>query len=280
MAAQSGQPDAQPGPRPEPDGVPRQGSRERLCEPDFDARSGLVGVSGTIGEGVEPRRQREDRLHSPTGEKGIDNEFYRTLGCWKTYRGPPRLSSGALQFNDAMRDGAWTIVIVVSGKGDDPMNDENVTVGFYMSGDKMVKDGNGDDRARLHVPHQAGRQVRSHLPGTHRRTAGSSPPQPADVMLRDPSYARDLELLRARVDLKMKPDGSLRGYVGGYRPWEPVYKGWVNARGPVIESLTWVRLPAVYYALRRTPTTARRAPRREDAHLLRPARRCAAGVRR
>ena len=27
--------------------------------------------------------------------------------------------------------------------------------------------------------------------------------------------------------------------------------GWVAARGPVIESLTWVRLPDVYYALKR-----------------------------
>lgn len=71
-------------------------------------------------------------------------------------------------------------------------------------------------------------------------------------MLRDPSYTRDLELLRARVNLEMKPDGSLEGYVGGYRPWESVYKGWVNARGPVIESLTWVQLPSVYYALRRS----------------------------
>jgi hypothetical protein len=49
----------------------------------------------------------------------------------------------------------------------------------------------------------------------------------------------------------MKADGSLVGYVGGYRPWMDVYTGWVNARGPVIESLTWVQLPAVYYALRR-----------------------------
>src|SRR6185295_4352289 len=74
---------------------------------------------------------------------------------------------------------------------------------------------------------------------------------PADIMLRDPGYTRDLELLRAQVNLEMMPDGSLTGYVGGYRPWEPVYKGWVNARGPVIEVLTWVQLPAVYYALRR-----------------------------
>ncbi len=50
-------------------------------------------------------------------------------------------------------------------------------------------------------------------------------------------------LLRAQVKLQMKPDGSLAGYVGGYRPWKDVYTGWVNARGPVIESLTWVQLP-------------------------------------
>jgi len=70
-------------------------------------------------------------------------------------------------------------------------------------------------------------------------------------MLRDPGYTGDLEMLCARLDLEMKSDGSLTGYVGGYRPWEAVYKGWVNARGPVIQVLTWVQLPAVYYALRR-----------------------------
>ena len=43
-----------------------------------------------------------------------------------------------------MRNGSWTTVIVVSGKGADPMNDANVKVGFYVSDDKMVKDGNGN----------------------------------------------------------------------------------------------------------------------------------------
>src|SRR6185436_8657482 len=75
---------------------------------------------------------------------------------------------------------------------------------------------------------------------------------PADIMLRNPGYTRDLEWLRARVDLEMKPDGSLTGYVGGYRPGEPVYKGCVNARGPVINVLTCVPWPTVYYALRRS----------------------------
>jgi hypothetical protein len=90
---------------------------------------------------------------------------------------------------------------------------------------------------------------------------------PADIMLHDPSYTIDLELLRARVDLEMKPDGSLTGYAGGYRPWEAVYRGWVNARGTVIEVLTWVQLPAVYYALRRNADYSPTGPGGEKTHI-------------
>ena len=219
--------------------------------PESTPDTGLVGVSGTIGEGIDLDGNKKNGFTSPSGEKGIDNMFYKTLGCWKTYRGPERLSSGALQFNDGMRNGGWTAVLVVSGKGDDPMNDKNVTVGYYMSADKMVKDGNGNIardytfRIKPHAKYEAifpAKTVNGRIVST--KAVDS-------VMLRNPAYDNDLDLLRAKVDLTMKPDGTLRGYIGGYRSWLPVYKGWVNARGPVIESLTWVRLPDVYYALKR-----------------------------
>jgi hypothetical protein len=227
---------------------------------------GLVGVSGTIGEGINLDGDEKTGFTSPTGEKGIDNTFYKTCGCWKTYRGPHRLSSGALQFNDSMRNGAWTTVIVVSGEGRDPMNDERVKVGLYVSNDKMVKDGNGNiawDYTFRIAPHARYEGI---LPArtVNGRIVSSAP---ADISLRDPGYTRDLELLRARVDLQMKTDGSLTGYVGGYRPWEPVYKGWVNARGPVIEVLTWVQLPGVYYALRRSADFSPTGPGGEKTHI-------------
>lgn len=227
---------------------------------------GLVGVSGTIAEGINLDGSVKTGLTSPTGEQGIDNKFYETLGCWKTYRGPPRLSSGALQFNDSMRNGAWTTVIVAAGKGKDPLNDQRVEVGFYVSSDKMVKDGNGGIardytfRIKPHARYEAifpARTVNGVIVST----------KPADVMLRDPSYTQDLELLRARVNLQMLPDGSLQGHVGGYRPWEPVYRGWVNARGPVIESLTWVQLPAVYYALQRSADFSPAGAKGEKTHI-------------
>jgi hypothetical protein len=227
---------------------------------------GLVGVSGTIAEGINLDGNEKTGLTSPTGETGIDNKFYETLGCWKTYRGPPRLSSGALQFNDSMRNGGWTTVIVVAGKGADPMNDQNVTVGFYASNDKMVKDGNGNIARdytfsiKPHAKYEAIFPARV-VNGTITST------KPVDGTLREPAYWRDLELLRAQIKLQMKPDGSLTGYVGGYRAWEPVYRGWVMARGPVIESLTWVQLPAVWYALRRNADYSPTGRKGEKTHI-------------
>jgi hypothetical protein len=227
---------------------------------------GLVGVSGTIAEGLNLDGDVKTGFTSPSGEKGIDNNFYKALGCWKTYRGPPRLSSGALTFNDSMRNGSWTTVIVVSGKGADPMNDGNVKVGFYVSDDKMVKDGNGNIardysfRIKPHPKYEGILPARS----VNGRIISA---RPADIMLRNPAYDRDLELLRARIDLTIQPDGALKGYVGGYRPWEPIYRGWVNARGPVIEALTWVQLPAVYYALKRNADYSPKGSKGAKTHI-------------
>lgn len=234
--------------------------------PESVADPGLTGVSGTIAEGLNLDDDTKNGFTSPTGETGIDNTFYRTLGCWKTYRAPPRLSSGALQFNDAMRDGGWTTVIVVSGKGNDPMNDSNVRVGVYASADKMVKDGNGgisgDYTFRIlpHARYEALFDAKT-VDGAILST------KPSDVMIRDAGYTQELELLRAQVNLKMQDDGKLKGYIGGYRPWFPVYKGWVNARGPVIEALTWVQLPGVYYALKRNADFSPTGPAGEKTHI-------------
>jgi hypothetical protein len=88
-----------------------------------------------------------------------------------------------------------------------------------------------------------------------------------EVWLRDPSYTRELQLLQARVKLEMKADGSLKGLIGGYRPWFPIYRGWVEARGSVIEQLTWVQLPGVYYALKRNADFSPDGPRGEKTHI-------------
>ncbi|MGE0409064.1 MAG: hypothetical protein AB7P23_07355, partial [Amphiplicatus sp.] len=121
-----------------------EGRSNIYAHPELAPDPGLTPVAGKIGEGLDLDGDKTNGFTSPEGETGIDNEFYRAFGCWKTYRGPHRLSNGALQFNDRMREGAWTVAVVVSGRGDDPRNDPDVVVGFYDSADTLVKDGNGD----------------------------------------------------------------------------------------------------------------------------------------
>lgn len=228
-----------------------EGRANVYTNPESYPDPGLYPMAGNVAEGLNLDGNTDTGMVSPDGEPGIDNTFYKALGCWKTYRGPERLSSGAMQFNDSMRNGSWTMVIVVSGEGDDPQNDNNVMVGFYMSEDNLVKGGDGNISSHYTFRIQPHAKYEGVFPA---RTVNGviESREAVTATLRDPAYTRDLELLEAQIKLEMKDDGTLRGYVGGYRPWLPVYEAWVNARGPVIESLTWVELPAVYYALQRS----------------------------
>ena len=227
---------------------------------------GLVGVTGAVAEGLDLDGKASTGFVGPAGEKGIDNNFYLTLGCSKSWRGPPRLSASALGTNDAMRNGGWTVVVVVHGRGDDPMNDRNVDVGFYMSDDKLVKDGNGGI-ARDYTFKIKPSRLEAIVPATTSRGVIESKGATDEIWMRDPGGARDLQLLRARLKLVMQPDGSLSGHVGGYRPWMPVYTALVNARGPVVEILSWVELPSIYYALKRNADYSPTGRKGEKTHI-------------
>lgn len=217
--------------------------------PTTTPESGLPAVSGTIAEGFDLDGDAMTGFTGPDGRRGVDNAFYKALGCWKSMRGPARLSDSAKGANDTMREGGWTVLVVVSGQGKDPMNDRNVRIGLYLSGDKIVRDGAGGVASDYTFAIKPDAKLAAFFEGASRRgviTAAA----PQTVWMRGPD-SRELQLAKAKLSLEMKPDGSLSGLVGGYRPWLPIYEGLVAARGPVLEALAWVRLPDVYYALRR-----------------------------
>lgn len=242
-------------------------NRENVyIHPETYPDPGLTGVSGDLTEGFDLDGNAKTGFVSPSGEKGIDNNFYRTLGCTKSYRGAPKLSSNALGANDTMRNGGWTVAVVVHGEGADPMNDPNVSVGFYMSGDKLVKDGNGEV-ARDYTFTIKPSKLEGILKGRSKNGVIESVDATPEIWMRDPGSTRDLQLLRARLKLQMNSDGTLSGYVGGYRPWMPVYTALVNARGPVVEILGWIEIPSVYYALKRNADYSPSGPKGEKTHI-------------
>src|SRR5262245_51433650 len=189
-------------------------NRENVyVNPESYPDPGLVGVTGELTEGFNLDDNARTGYPSPTGEKGIDNNVYRALGCTRLYRGPAGPKGPALTTNDTMRNGSWTIVVVVHGAGADPMNDADVDVGFYMSDDRLVKDGNGNvarDYTFSIKPSKLEAIMHATTSGGVIRSKGATP----EIWLRDASFVRDLQLLRARLRLEMKPDGTLAGQLG------------------------------------------------------------------
>jgi hypothetical protein len=237
-------------------------------DPESYPDPGIYPMEGAIGEGINLDGKTTTGLTSPKGEKGIDNAFYRALGCWKTFRGPPRLSSGAQTVNDPMREGAWTLLIVVHGKGSDPMNDDKVAVGLYTSADKMVRSGDG----KIVEDYTFGIQPNAKQEGIFEakvKNGRITSARPIELMMRDPSpgaVRSGLEIQRAQIDFTMNADGSLKGYIGGYRPWAPVYFGWASF-GQVNEVLTWIDLPAAWYAMKRHADYSPSGPKGEKTHI-------------
>jgi len=236
------------------------------ADPTTTPDPGLIPVAGRIGEGLNLDGDAKRGFVSPTGEKGIDNNFYKALGCLKFYRAPRGQSPAAASGNDSERNGVWTLVVVVSGQGHDPMNDNQVRLGIYMSADKLTKNGAGDIardytfRIRPHATYEAiftGRVTRGRI------TTDATP----KAVLRDTSHGYGLELLQARADLQMEPDGSLKGYIGGYRPWRPVYAALLALGASNFEYSVGMELPALWYALRRNADYSPTGPGGEKTHI-------------
>jgi hypothetical protein len=147
------------------------------------------------------------------------------------------------------------------------MNDDKVKVGLYGSPDPLVKDGNGDVARGYTFRIKPDAKFEAILEGKTVKGEIVSTRPAEEIWLRDPSYTRELQLLKAQMKLKMQPDGTLKGLLAGYRPWLPVYMGSVEARGSVIEQLTWVELPGVWHALKRNADYSPTGPGGEKTHI-------------
>lgn len=214
---------------------------------------GLPPVSGNVGYGFNlDGKGKPSDFSTPEGGKGVDNNYYRAAGCWVSYRGPAYHSQRGVGINGYMRDGLYTIVVVVSGNKD-PMNDDGATLAFYQSKDRIVKDANGQ------VARDASFAIKPTL-----RTQSIVKVQvkdgvvetqvPQEIRLRDEAWNSSIPdqllLSQGQLRLQMKEDGGFEGYLGGYRDWKLMYKRQaVPARDT--ETLQGIDLPSFYYALER-----------------------------
>ena len=84
-----------------------------------------------------------------TGEKGIKNQYYRTLGCVRSFRAPPPAHPTLAQAQwDVLRDEMPAWVIEIAGITD-PKNSDNVTVTISRGVDHVSRDASGAVRSDM-----------------------------------------------------------------------------------------------------------------------------------
>jgi hypothetical protein len=213
----------------------------------------MVGVTGKIAYGFDLDSSAKTGFDGVDGAHGIDNQYYRAAGCWMAWRGPARQSHHAKYTNDGMRDGVFTVVMVVSGEGKDPANDKNVTVAFYLSRDKLVKDANGGIAQDYSFRINPDPRFQSTIKARTKNGVLESVEQPT-LTLRHmetaPFFPAQLLLHKAKLRVEQQPDGTALALLGGYRPIADYYKGWAGA-GAIHELTTHVNMVGYWYALRK-----------------------------
>lgn len=208
---------------------------------------GLFEVVGEKSYGFNLDGDDSNGFTGVDGTPGVDNEYYRIHGCNMWFRGPHRMGNMSRYGNDRMHEGRFTILMVISGEGDDPMNDENAVMGFYLSPDPLVKDQNGaitsDYTYRLEPD-----ESDQHLVNVRVENGVVTATEPQTIKI------RGMELYEGQLHFEMLENGMLDGFAGGYRHIDTVYDE-LNGGG-TLEIITHTNIPAMWYALQR----------RADAH--------------
>jgi hypothetical protein len=150
------------------------------------------------------------------GTPGIDNQYWRAFGCIAVYR------HSGVDWDSTIRTGDWAILMEVTpvAKGG---HDGDVDVSFYSSKDGVTLDASGKIPTGLSLEYIDDPALIARTSG--RIENGVLTTRPVDF-----TYKYDNQIIHnrwsfeaARFRLKMMPDGSLSGEMGGYADVDKFY---------------------------------------------------------
>ena len=171
-----------------------------------------------IDGGKRPSACAQEEFSGPNGERGIDNQFYRLVGCSRSFQ-PEGQSNG---FSVEMLSGSWGILINLVGV-DDLHNDASIEVQINAAADPLQL---SPTRVPLSYATYANDQDPRFRATTRGRLKdGVLTTDPVDVRFHHVvnSMRLERELRDARLQLTLSPEGVLKGYLAGYTPIDSMY---------------------------------------------------------
>jgi hypothetical protein len=162
-----------------------------------------------------------EKFTSPIGEKGVDNQYYRAMGCERNHRGPDGKIGDILIGDKSALMSDYTIVMILRNVHS-LVNDDNVEVVLASSQDKPIVDTQQNFIRNASYQVTANQHWRNVLHG--RIVNGVLTTDSKDIVLerqlgnRPRGVPTDWNFARSRLQVVFKPDGTLDGVVGGYVP--------------------------------------------------------------
>lgn len=216
-----------------------------VIDPKLHALTGKYAYGFNLdGRGADAPQAFED---PETHETGVDNQLARAFGCMRPFRGslagrPTYWAWAWGQLKDSQP--AWLISIV----GEDLTKDGEVKVSFDRALHYLKS--NIDGTPRADTTYRIDPDTRSHnvLRGRIKNGVIELTEHGDFRMLQNPMVVNDFRLKNTHMRLKLKPDGSLEGIVGGYQPWADIYSGFASS-APAMEVCITGDVPGLYYLL-------------------------------
>lgn len=198
-----------------------------VFEPDPHYRTVQASDVPVDGIDIDGENARND-FPGMNGGEGIDNQFFRIVGCNRGYQPSGQANSFAIE----MLTGSWGILVTLSGV-DDIRNDDHVEVGIHANADPIQLSPTREPLA--YATYAMDQDPRFRATTVGRIENGVLTTEPADVRFRHVVNSMRLErvLHDARLQATLSEDGVLEGYLAGYTPVEVMYDfqfGYRNGR--------------------------------------------------
>lgn len=183
--------------------------------------------------------------HPETGERGIDNQMWRVLGCWDVYH----VNKPVNPYNETI---AWDTAVdampawLISISGEDLSQDGEVTVAFDRAINIPLRDAYGSIMSGASFGVDLNPRSHSVFKGQIKDRVLTI--EPGDFYLQGESqFYPHLQFTGMQLRFVMKDDGSMEGHIGGYQPWRDYYH-YLSVRG---ETDGMIDLIGIFYDLKR-----------------------------
>ncbi len=179
---------------------------------DLDGQDSHIKGKPVPGSGAH------DDFRGLNGERGVDNQFYRLVGCSKSFQSTGQSNT----FEIEMYTGSWGILLTLKGAGD-LHNAKDVEVGIYANADPIQLSPTRE--ALQNATYAADQDPRFRATAHGRIVNGVLTTDPIDVRFHWIVNSIHLErpLKKARLRMTLTPDGGMEGILGGYTPIEDLY---------------------------------------------------------